>query len=561
MRQRRILRGEAAVLSALRIENIAVIEQADLVFHPGFNVLTGETGAGKSIVIDAISAILGERAYRDMIRTGAAKASVQALFQQVPELPWFQENGIAYEEETLIQREIYLDGKNVCRVNGQLLPVSILRKLGLQLVNIHGQRDSQQLFDEGYHLSYLDAFSGNEPLLTDYGEKFEAVAALRREIQRLTMDEGEKLRRTESLKFQIEEISRAHLKPGEDEALEARRKLLQHAEKLSDGLDAAVAGLYGDEDSDGAAALLTQAERALAKLGGFDGALESLHARVADLMYQVQDVAEELRDRRADFAYSADELEEIESRLDVIHRLRRKYGACCRDILDYQDRAQKELDEIEFADDEIAHLKTKLGTAEQAAWEAARALRRARQAGAVRLQERVLEELRQLDMPRVQFRCSFTETELTASGADAVAFYMSANVGEALKPMNKVASGGELARIMLALKNVLAQQDRVDTLIFDEVDTGVSGRAAQKVAEKLHAVARNKQVLCVTHLPQIAALADTHLLIAKGEREGRTYTTVTELDREGRKLELARIIGGACITATTLKSAEEMLTG
>ena len=561
MRQRRILRGEAAVLSALRIENIAVIEQADLVFHPGFNVLTGETGAGKSIVIDAISAILGERAYRDMIRTGAAKASVQVLFQQVPELPWFQENGIAYEEETLIQREIYLDGKNVCRVNGQLLPVSILRKLGLQLVNIHGQRDSQQLFDEGYHLSYLDAFSGNEPLLTDYGEKFEAVAALRREIQRLTMDEGEKLRRTESLKFQIEEISRAHLKPGEDEALEARRKLLQHAEKLSDGLDAAVAGLYGDEDSDGAAALLTQAERALAKLGGFDGALESLHARVADLMYQVQDVAEELRDRRADFAYSADELEEIESRLDVIHRLRRKYGACCRDILDYQDRAQKELDEIEFADDEIAHLKTKLGTAEEAAWEAARALRRARQAGAVRLQERVLEELRQLDMPRVQFQCSFTETELTASGADAVAFYMSANVGEALKPMNKVASGGELARIMLALKNVLAQQDRVDTLIFDEVDTGVSGRAAQKVAEKLHAVARNKQVLCVTHLPQIAALADTHLLIAKGEREGRTYTTVTELDREGRKLELARIIGGACITATTLKSAEEMLTG
>lgn len=561
MRQRRILRGEAAVLSALRIENIAVIEQADLVFHPGFNVLTGETGAGKSIVIDAISAILGERAYRDMIRTGAAKASVQALFQQVPELPWFQENGIAYEEETLIQREIYLDGKNVCRVNGQLLPVSILRKLGLQLVNIHGQRDSQQLFDEGYHLSYLDAFSGNEPLLTDYGEKFEAVAALRREIQRLTMDEGEKLRRTESLKFQIEEISRAHLKPGEDEALEARRKLLQHAEKLSDGLDAAVAGLYGDEDSDGAAALLTQAERALAKLGGFDGALESLHARVADLMYQVQDVAEELRDRRADFAYSADELEEIESRLDVIHRLRRKYGACCRDILDYQDRAQKELDEIEFADDEIAHLKTKLGTAEEAAWEAARALRCARQAGAVRLQERVLEELRQLDMPRVQFQCSFTETELTASGADAVAFYMSANVGEALKPMNKVASGGELARIMLALKNVLAQQDRVDTLIFDEVDTGVSGRAAQKVAEKLHAVARNKQVLCVTHLPQIAALADTHLLIAKGEREGRTYTTVTELDREGRKLELARIIGGACITATTLKSAEEMLTG
>ena len=548
------------MLSVLHIENIAVIEQADIVFNQGFNVLTGETGAGKSIVIDAISAILGERAYRDMVRTGAAKASVRALFRQVPELPWFQENGVPYEEETLIQREIYLDGKNVCRVNGQLLSVSILRKLGLQLINIHGQRDSQQLFDEGYHLAYLDAFAGDEALLTDYEEKFQAVAALRREIQRLTRDEGEKLRRMESLKFQIEEISRAQLKPGEDETLEARRKLLQNAEKLSDGLDEAVTGLYGDDDSDGATALLTRAERALSRLGRFDDSLEALHTRVADLMYQVQDVAEELRDRRADFAYSGEELESIESRLDVIHRLRRKYGVSCQDILDYLAKAQKELDEIEFADDEIARLKTKLQSAEQAAWEAAFALRKARQDGAERLAARILEELRQLDMPRVQFQCQFTQTELSPVGADAVAFYMSANVGEALKPMNKVASGGELARIMLALKNVLAQQDRVATLIFDEVDTGVSGRAAQKVAEKLRSVARNKQVLCVTHLPQIAALADTHLLIAKGEREGRTYTTVTPLDREGRKLELARIIGGASITETTLRSAEEMLT-
>lgn len=548
------------MLSVLHIENIAVIEQADIVFNQGFNVLTGETGAGKSIVIDAISAILGERAYRDMVRTGAAKASVRALFRQVPELPWFQENGVPYEEETLIQREIYLDGKNICRVNGQLLSVSILRKLGLQLINIHGQRDSQQLFDEGYHLAYLDAFAGDEALLTDYGEKFQAVAVLRREIQRLTMDEGEKLRRMESLKFQIEEISRAQLKPGEDETLEARRKLLQNAEKLSDGLDEAVTGLYGDDDSDGATALLTRAERALSRLGRFDDSLEALHTRVADLMYQVQDVAEELRDRRADFAYSGEELESIESRLDVIHRLRRKYGVSCQDILDYLAKAQKELDEIAFADDEIVRLKTKLQSAEQTAWEAAFALRKARQAGAERLAARILEELRQLDMPRVQFQCQFAQTELSPLGADSVAFYMSANVGEALKPMNKVASGGELARIMLALKNVLAQQDRVATLIFDEVDTGVSGRAAQKVAEKLRSVAQNKQVLCVTHLPQIAALADTHLLIAKGEREGRTYTTVTPLDREGRKLELARIIGGASITETTLRSAEEMLT-
>ena len=319
--------------------------------------------------------------------------------------------------------------------------------------------------------------------------------------------------------------------------------------------------LYGDEDSDGAAALLAQAERALGKLGRFDPSLETLHTRVSDLMYQVQDVAEELRDKRADFDYSGEELESIESRLDVIHRLRRKYGVTCQDILDYLAKAQKELDEIAFADDELLRLKDKLKKAEAEAWAAAKTLRQARQDSARQLSERILEELRQLDMPRVQFQCAFTETELTPSGADAVAFYMSANVGEALKPMNKVASGGELARIMLALKNVLAQQDQVPTLIFDEVDTGVSGRAAQKVAEKLRSVAKNKQVLCVTHLPQIAALADTHMLIAKGERDGRTYTTVTPLDREGRKLELARIIGGSTITETTLKSAEEMLEG
>ena len=549
------------MLSVLRIENIAVIEQADITFDRGFNVLTGETGAGKSIVIDAISAILGERAYRDMIRTGTSRASVRAVFTEVPELPWFRENGVAWEDEILIQREIYQDGKNVCRVNGGPVSVSVLRKLGLQLINIHGQRDSQQLFDEGYHLHYLDAFAGDERLLETYGQAFEAVCAIRKDIQRLTMDEGEKLRRMESLKFQIDEISRANLKPGEDEALESRRKLLQNAEKLSGGLDDAVVALYGDEDSDGAAALLAQAERALGKLGRFDPSLETLHTRVSDLMYQVQDVAEELRDKRADFDYSGEELESIESRLDVIHRLRRKYGVTCQDILDYLAKAQKELDEIAFADDELLRLKDKLKKAEAEAWAAAKTLRQARQDSARQLSERILEELRQLDMPRVQFQCAFTETELTPSGADAVAFYMSANVGEALKPMNKVASGGELARIMLALKNVLAQQDQVATLIFDEVDTGVSGRAAQKVAEKLRSVAKNKQVLCVTHLPQIAALADTHMLIAKGERDGRTYTTVTPLDREGRKMELARIIGGSTITETTLKSAEEMLEG
>ena len=549
------------MLSLLHIENIAVIERSDISFDHGFNVLTGETGAGKSIVIDAISAILGERAYRDMIRTGASKASVRAVFTEVPELSWFGENGVEYDSETIIQREIYLDGKNVCRVNGSLVTVSILRRLGIQLINIHGQHDSASLFDEANHLTFLDAFGDNEALRGDYSQKYEAVAKLRREIDRMTMDESEKLRRMETLRYQTEEISKANLEAGEDEALEERRKLLQNAEKISDGIETAVECLYGGDDSDGAASLLSQAERELARLSRFTDSFSSIHERVADLMYQVQDVAEEVRSARDDLSYSADELERIEERLDIIHRLRRKYGVTCADILEYLEKAKKELDEIEFADDHLERLKKKLKAAEKTAWEAALALRENRKATAESLSARILTELSQLDMPRVQFACQFDEIELTPNGADAVAFYMSANAGEALKPLSKVASGGELARIMLAMKNVLAEKDQVATLIFDEVDTGVSGRAAQKVAEKLRSVARSKQVLCVTHLPQIAALANTHLLIAKTEREGRTYTTVTPLDIEGRKRELARIIGGANITETTLKSAEEMLRG
>ena len=549
------------MLSLLHIENIAVIESADISFNQGFNILTGETGAGKSIVIDAISAILGERAYRDMIRTGSGRASVRAVFTNVPEFAWFAENGVEYDPETIIQREIYLDGKNICRVNGTLVTVSILRKLGIQLINIHGQHDSASLFDENNHLQFLDAFAANDSLRQEYASGYEAVAKLRREIDSLTMDESEKLRRMETLRFLIEEISNAELEAGENEALEARRKLLQNAEKLASGMNDAVENLYGGDDSDGAASLLAQAERSLARIAKFDDSIAALHDKVADLMYQVQDAAEELRDARDDLAYSSDELEQIESRLDVIHRLRRKYGVTCADILDYLERAKQELDEIEFSDDHLERLKGKLAKAEKTAWNAALALRENRKAAAAELSARILTELSQLDMPRVQFQCEFTELDLTANGADAVAFYMSANAGEALKPLSKVASGGELARIMLAMKNVLAEQDQIATLIFDEVDTGVSGRAAQKVAEKLRSVARNKQVLCVTHLPQLAALANTHLLIAKQERGGRTYTTVTPLDLEGRKRELARIIGGANITETTLMSAEEMLHG
>lgn len=547
------------MLRLLHIENIAVIEQADILFEDGFNVMTGETGAGKSIVIDAISAILGERAYRDMIRTGMNKASVRAVFDRVPKLDWFSENDIPYEDEITVQREIFLDGKNLCKVNGLPVSVSVLKKLGLQLINIHGQHDSAALFDENYHLSFLDDYACNEQLLEEYGDKYRAMQSLKHEIEHLSMDEGEKLRRMETLKYQIDEISRAELTIGEDEALESKRKLAQNAEKLADGLQDAALGLDGDDDTEGAAAMLAQAERALSKIARFDESLSQIHDLVADLMYQAQDAAEQVKDRIYSLSYSADELERIEERLDTIHRLRRKYGATCEDILAYLERAKKELDEIEFADERMEQLQRKLQKAEQEACAMAQRLREARKQASVTLTERVLKELSDLDMKKVQFACQFTETELSQNGADAVAFYMSANLGEALKPLNKVASGGELARIMLAMKNVLAERDHVPTLIFDEVDTGVSGRAAQHVAEKLRAVSKNKQVLCVTHLPQLAALADTHFLIEKSEHDGRTFTAVTPLDFEGRKRELARIIGGSSITETTLQSAAEML--
>ena len=547
------------MLSLLHIENIAVIEQADISFDKGFNVLTGETGAGKSIVIDAISAILGQRAYRDMIRTGANKASVRAVFTRVPMLSWFAENGVEYDEETVIQRDIFMDGKNVCRVNGALVTVAMLHKLGVQLINIHGQHDSATLFDEENHLRFLDAFADNGDLRADYQEKFAAVSALRREIDRMTMDEGEKLRRMETLKYQIAEIEKADLKSGEDEELEQRRKLLQNSEKLSQGLEEATEALLGGDENDGAAALLAQAAYSLSRIARYSDDYTAFQERLTDLKYQVQDIADEVRDSLDELCYSADELERIESRLDVIHRLRRKYGADCHEILAYLDKAQKELDEIEFADDRVEQLKKKLAKQEKEAWDAALLLRKNRQEQGKILADKILSELAQLDMPRVQFQCRFRETELGAEGADGVAFYLSANAGEDLKPLSKVASGGELARIMLSMKNVLAEKDAVDTLIFDEVDTGVSGRAAQRIAEKLRSLAKHKQVLCVTHLPQLAALADTHMLIAKSERDGRTFTTVTPLDKQGRVNELARIIGGTNITEITRKSAEEML--
>ena len=550
------------MLSVLHIENIAVIEQAEILFEGGFNVLTGETGAGKSIVIDAISAILGERTYRDVIRTGASRAFVGAIFTKIPECSWFSENQVEFDPQELqVQREIYADGKNVCRVNGRPVSVASLKKLGARLINIHGQHDSQQLFDEENHLIYLDAFARDEKELEDYRAAFDALQAVRREMQKLSMDESEKLRLLESLQYQMEEIRAANLTPGEEEQLKERRKVLQNAEKLSDALRAADEALYGGDSSDGAAGLLSNAEHALSRVNTISADMEALYQKISDLMYSVQDAADELRAMRDDLSYSEGELEQIEERLDTIHKLKlkRKYGASVEDVLAYLQKSEQRLDEIEFASDRIESLKKRQAELQKEAVRLGEVLREKRLRAAKEMETDICEELRQLDMPKIRFVCEFTPQEPAETGLDSVRFLMSANVGEALKPLSKVASGGELARIMLAMKQVLAQQDGVPTLIFDEVDAGVSGRAAQKVALKLWAVSKGRQVLCVTHLPQIAAMADAEFTVEKRVEHERTYTSVLHLDDSGRRQELARLIGGSMITETTLAGAAELL--
>ena len=548
------------MLSVLHIENIAVIEQAEILFEGGFNVLTGETGAGKSIVIDAISAILGERTYRDVIRTGANRAFVSAIFTNIPQYDWFSENQVEFDTQELqVQREIYADGRNVCRVNGRPVSVASLKKLGGRLINIHGQHDSQQLFDEENHLTYLDAFARDEQELEAYQQAFSAMQSVQREIQKLSMDESEKLRLVETLQYQIEEIRAANLVSGEEEQLKERRKVLQNAEKLSDALRMADEALYGGDSSDGAAGLLSNAEHALSRVSTISADMQTLHQKISDLMYSVQDAADELRAMRDDLSYSEGELEEIEERLDAVHKLKRKYGASVEDVLAYLADSEQRLDEIEFASDRIETLKKREAELQKETIRQGEILREKRLSAAQAMESRICDELRQLDMPKIRFVCEFTPQQPMQTGLDSVRFLMSANVGENLKPLSKVASGGELARIMLAMKQVLAQQDGVPTLIFDEVDAGVSGRAAQKVAYKLWTVSKGRQVLCVTHLPQIAAMADAEYTVEKRVENERTYTSVLHLDESGRKQELARLIGGSMITETTLAGAAELL--
>ncbi len=549
------------MLELLHIENIAVIEETEIAFHPGFNVLTGETGAGKSIVIDAMGAVLGQRTPRDLIRTGASKAFVSAVFSGVPEdLPVLTDNGVSAEDgELLLQREICADGKNTCRANGRPITVALLRQIGSSLLNIHGQHDGQLLLDEERHGAYLDSFGRMEKTLAAYQAEYRAMAEIRRKIKSLAMDEAERERRVDTLRHQIDELERAELKEGEEEALAERRNILRNGEKFLSAVQGASYCLNGSDESMGAVALLREAETALRAVRGMGEQFEELSRRLEEIQSEAYDIGETVRDLRESYDFSPAELDAVENRSDQLYRLEKKYGPTVGDMLDYLEKCRQELDGIEYAGDTIARLEKDLRRQEKKAREAARVLTEARKAAAASLERRIQEELRQLSMPKVQFVIQFEETELGESGADQVRFLMSANVGEALKPIHKVASGGELARIMLALKNVLAENESIGTMVFDEVDTGVSGRAAQKVAEKLAQVSRHKQVLCVTHLPQLAAMADTHFSVEKGERGGRTHTAVAELDREGRMDELARLTGGAEVTQAMRQSAGELI--
>ena len=510
------------MLWSLHIENIAVIEKADITFDAGFNVLTGETGAGKSIIIDSINAVLGERVSRDLVRSGSEQAAVSAVFSDLSAAAQDKLRELGFETDEdgmlLIQRTISAEGKGGCRINGRPATVSMLRECGRLLVNIHGQHENQALLAPEKHVEYLDRLGGLMPLRAEYRAAYEEWQRLRRQLDAVQMDEDQKLRQLDLLRYQVDEIEAAELVPGESAQLQERRTFFRNVEKIAQGLYAARALLQGDEE--------------------------------------VRGLTEQLE-------FDPQELEQVESRLDVIRRLTAKYGPEEEDVLALLEKARQELEQIETADETAARLRIQLEKAEKAAGEAARRLTAARQKAAEIFTRDVLEQLKFLDMPGVRLQVQILPVPLTAAGGDHVEFRIAANPGEEPKSIARIASGGELSRIMLALKSVMADADDIDTLVYDEIDVGISGRAAWKVGIKLRETAQGtkavrRQVLCVTHLAQIAAQAHHHLLIEKSVHDGRTYTAVRSLDRAGREDELARIIGGE-VTAASREAAREML--
>ena len=550
------------MLSVLKIENIAIIESAEIEFSRGFNVLSGETGAGKSIILDSINAVLGFRTSRELIRTGASEARVTALFSSVSEnvekklielsLP------VAPDKTILVSRVISPD-KNVCKVNNALTNVSALREIGAELISIHGQQDNRELLNNETHISYIDSIGDLNGIVGDYSTLYNELLSLKSQIKKLSGNKEEKARRIDILSYQIDELEKAEINPGEWESLKNRRTELQNFERIQESLTASYDALSGGDSYKGAVEMVSGAFRELSSISKFSNEIQSISEKLGDLYYELSDITDTVRDSISGDGYNPLELEDIENRLDLLYKLSKKYGETEEDMLQYLENAKTELSEISLSDEVLDELKVKYSEKLIETENLAKTLSEKRKKEAKIFCEKVCEELRFLDMPSVEFLVDFKEVDLCENGIDSVEFLISANVGEIPKPIAKIASGGELSRIMLALKTVLADKDKISTMIFDEIDAGVSGRAALKVASKLKDVSNGKQVLCVTHLAQLMSYADSHYLIEKAVRDGKTYTGVTLLDLEGRKKEIARITSGGEITQTQLDNALEMI--
>lgn len=549
------------MLSNLQIENIAVIKSASIDFENGFNVMTGETGAGKSIVIDSLNAILGERTSRELIRSGADSASVCAEFQNVGDnvKNELEKLGIEKDDTLIVSRKLTPDGKNVCRINGMPATVSMLKALGVQLVNIHGQLDNQSLLSPETHCSFIDKLAGSGRELNEFKELYSLYIKKENELKSLNTDVNEKNRRLDILNYQIEEIQKADIRPGEKDELTEKLGFLRNAEKVLDLLHAAYAALNGDGEMPGAADIAADAASKLLSAADYSSDFAETANGVNDAAMNLSAYTEELRDKIYSLDYDPNETERAEERLDVIYRLSQKYGDSEEDILAYLENAEKERDALSFSDERAEQLRAETEKAYNEALAAAKKLSEIRIEAGKKFSADVERELAFLDMPSVKFIVNDSVGELYENGIDNIEFLLSANAGEEPKPLSKIASGGELSRIMLAIKCVLSELGDIDTLIFDEIDSGVSGRAALKIAAKMKELSKTHQVICVTHLAQIAAFADEHKLISKEEKDGRTYTCIASLDYNGRKYELARIMGGLTVTQSILNSAEELL--
>lgn len=549
------------MLSNLQIENIAVIKSASIDFENGFNVMTGETGAGKSIVIDSLNAILGERTSRELIRSGADSASVCAEFQNVGDnvKNELEKLGIEKDDTLIVSRKLTPDGKNVCRINGMPATVSMLKALGVQLVNIHGQLDNQSLLSPETHCSFIDKLAGSGRELNEFKELYSLYIKKENELKSLNTDVNEKNRRLDILNYQIEEIQKADIRPGEKDELTEKLGFLRNAEKVLDLLHTAYAALNGDGEMPGAADVAADAASKLLSAADYSSDFTETANGVNDAAINLSAYTEELRDKIYSLDYDPNETERAEERLDVIYRLSQKYGDSEEDILAYLENAEKERDALSFSDERAEQLRAETEKAYNEALAAAKKLSEIRIEAGKKFSADVERELAFLDMPSVKFIVNDSVGELYENGIDNIEFLLSANAGEEPKPLSKIASGGELSRIMLAIKCVLSELDDIDTLIFDEIDSGVSGRAALKIAAKMKELSKTHQVICVTHLAQIAAFADEHKLISKEEKDGRTYTCIASLDYNGRKYELARIMGGLTVTQSILNSAEELL--